>query len=76
MKVRVVHLGNTLMDQQLDDESGQMLQKQLEERGVEFLMGASTKEIIEYCKAKLTGRILTKDLRAAYIKDGEIKAPK
>jgi len=46
MKVRVVHLGDTLMNQQLDSESGKMLQKELEVRGVEFLMGASTKEII------------------------------
>jgi len=46
MKVRVVHLGETLMDRQLDEESGTMLREELEASGVEFLMGASTKELI------------------------------
>lgn len=46
MKVRVVHLGDTLMDRQLDEESAGMLRAELEESGVEFLMGASTKELI------------------------------
>jgi nitrite reductase (NADH) large subunit len=46
MKVRVVHLSDTLMNQQLDTDAGKMLQQELEERGVEFLMGASTKELI------------------------------
>ncbi len=46
MKVRVVHISDTLMDQQLDSEAGQLLQKELEQRGVEFLMTASTREIV------------------------------
>ncbi len=46
MKVRVVHRGNTLMDRQLDEESGAMLREELEASGVEFLMDASTKELI------------------------------
>ena len=46
MKVRVVHISDTLMDQQLDSEAGQLLKNELESNGVEFLMEASTKEII------------------------------
>ncbi len=46
MKVRVVHLAETLMERQLDETAGRMLQENLESRGVEFLMGAKTREII------------------------------
>ena len=46
MKVTVVHLVDTLMERQLDSVAGKMLQKSLEQRGIEFLLGASTKEII------------------------------
>jgi nitrite reductase (NADH) large subunit len=46
MKVSVVHLVDTLMERQLDSVAGKMLQKSLEQRGIEFLLGASTKEII------------------------------
>ena len=46
MKVTVVHLTDTLMERQLDPIAGKMLQKSLEQRGIGFLLGASTKEII------------------------------
>jgi nitrite reductase (NADH) large subunit len=46
MKVSVVHLMDTLMERQLDSVAGKMLRKELQERGIEFLMQASTKEII------------------------------
>ncbi len=46
MRVTVVHLVDTLMERQLDSVAGKMLQKSLEERGIEFLTGATTKEII------------------------------
>ncbi|HSW51874.1 MAG TPA: FAD-dependent oxidoreductase, partial [Sulfuricaulis sp.] len=46
MHVTVVHLSKTLMDRQLDEVAGGMLHRSLEERGVEFLLGAETKEII------------------------------
>jgi nitrite reductase (NADH) large subunit len=46
MLVTVVHLSKTLMDRQLDEVAGGMLHHSLEERGVEFLLGAETKEII------------------------------
>jgi nitrite reductase (NADH) large subunit len=46
MHVTVVHLSRTLMDRQLDEIAGGMLHRSLEERGVEFLLGAETAEII------------------------------
>jgi nitrite reductase (NADH) large subunit len=46
MHVTVVHLSRTLMDRQLDEVAGGMLHRSLEERGVEFLLGAETREII------------------------------
>lgn len=46
MKVSVIHLMDTLMERQLDSVAGKMLKKELQERGIEFLMQASTKEII------------------------------
>ena len=46
MKVTVIHLMDTLMERQLDSAAGKMLKKSLEERGLEFLLAASTKEII------------------------------
>lgn len=46
MHVTVVHLSNTLMNQQLDDAAAQLLQASLEERGMQFLMEHSTAEIL------------------------------
>lgn len=46
MKVTVVHLVESLMNQQLDSVAAKMLMKSLIERGLEFIMGASTEEII------------------------------
>jgi len=46
MRVRVAHRGTTLLDRQLDRSAAALLQESLEARGVEFLMGASTREII------------------------------
>ncbi len=46
MHVTVVHLSQTLMERQLDETAGGMLRRSLEERGVEFLLEAETKEII------------------------------
>jgi nitrite reductase (NADH) large subunit len=34
------------MERQLDDVAGKMLQKSLEERGMQFLMGAQTQELV------------------------------
>ncbi|HHH47450.1 MAG TPA: NAD(P)/FAD-dependent oxidoreductase [Gammaproteobacteria bacterium] len=46
MHVSVVHLMDTLMERQLDPVSGGMLKQSLEERGLNFLMGASTEAIL------------------------------
>ena len=46
MNVTVVHLMDWLMERQLDRTSGQMLQKSLEARGLEFRLGAQTSEIV------------------------------
>ena len=45
MQVKVVHIVDTLMERQLDDPAAKMLKESLEERGMEFLMGAQTESI-------------------------------
>lgn len=46
MHVTVVHLMDTLMERQLDVEAGRMLQRALEERGLNFLTNVQTKSIV------------------------------
>ncbi len=46
MKVSVVHVGPWLMERQLDEVAGKLLQASLEERGMTFLMGAQTQELV------------------------------
>ncbi len=46
MDVSVVHVMPTLMERQLDSVAGKLLQKSLEDRGLKFLMGAQTQELI------------------------------
>jgi nitrite reductase (NADH) large subunit len=46
MTVSVVHVQHTLMERQLDEVAGKLLQKSLEERGLQFLMGAQTQELV------------------------------
>ncbi|MCX7255354.1 MAG: nitrite reductase large subunit NirB [Polaromonas sp.] len=46
MTVTVVHVQPTLMERQLDSVAGKLLQKSLEERGLKFLMGAQTQELV------------------------------
>jgi len=45
MNVKVVHIMDILMERQLDAPAAKMLSKSLEERGMEFLMGAQTESI-------------------------------
>lgn len=45
LDVKVVHNTNYLMQRQLDLKSSQMLQCQLEQQGIEFLLGKVTEEI-------------------------------
>ncbi|MBH2018386.1 MAG: NAD(P)/FAD-dependent oxidoreductase [Burkholderiales bacterium] len=46
MEVTVVHVGSWLMERQLDDVAGRLLQKSLAERGMKFLLGANTQELV------------------------------
>ncbi|CAN5519101.1 nitrite reductase large subunit NirB [soil metagenome] len=46
MEVTVVHVGGWLMERQLDDVAGRLLQKSLAERGMKFMLGANTQELI------------------------------
>jgi nitrite reductase (NADH) large subunit len=46
MNVTVVHLPGWLMERQLDPVAGKMLQKSLEDRGLNFLLEKNTKELI------------------------------
>ncbi|MBS0444256.1 MAG: NAD(P)/FAD-dependent oxidoreductase [Proteobacteria bacterium] len=46
MQVTVVHIAPWLMERQLDDVAGQLLQKSLEARGLRFMIGAQTRSLI------------------------------
>src|SRR5574337_310429 len=46
MDVSVVHVMPWLMERQLDDAAGRLLQKSLAQRGLKFLIGAKTKELV------------------------------
>ncbi|MEO6408128.1 MAG: FAD-dependent oxidoreductase, partial [Burkholderiaceae bacterium] len=46
MQVAVVHIMPWLMERQLDDVAGKLLQKSLEERGLRFLIGAQTEALV------------------------------
>ncbi|MDO8377133.1 MAG: FAD-dependent oxidoreductase, partial [Aquabacterium sp.] len=61
MQVSVVHVMGTLMERQLDDTAGQMLQQSLAERGLHFEMGAHTAALL----GNEAGRV-----RAVQFKDG------
>jgi len=47
MKVTVVHVMPWLMERQLDDVAGKLLQGSLEERGLNFMIGAQTQELVD-----------------------------
>ncbi len=61
MQVTVVHASEWLMERQLDRVAGQMLEKALQERGMQFLMQAQTQELL----GNDAGRV-----RAIRFKDG------
>ncbi len=46
MTVSVVHVAPWLMERQLDDVAGKLLQQSLEQRGMKFLIGAQTQELV------------------------------
>ena len=47
MDVTVVHLGPWLLERQLDEVAGQMLQKSLEDKGLKFLLSTQTEALIQ-----------------------------
>ena len=47
MDVTVVHIGPWLMERQLDEVAGRMLQTALEERGLKFLLNAQTDALLD-----------------------------
>ncbi len=61
MDVTVVHIMPWLMERQLDDVAGKLLQKSLEDRGLKFLLGAQTQALL----GNDAGRV-----RAVQFKDG------
>jgi nitrite reductase (NADH) large subunit len=61
MDVTVIHVMPWLMERQLDDVAGGLLRKSLEDRGLSFMMGAQTQELI----ADKDGRVM-----ALKFKDG------
>ena len=46
MQVTVVHIMPWLMERQLDDAAGKLLQKSLEGRGLKFMIGAQTQALV------------------------------
>src|SRR5574343_402291 len=47
MDVTVVHIGPWLLERQLDDVAGKMLQKSLEDKGLKFLLETQTEALIQ-----------------------------
>ncbi len=65
MSVTVVHVNHWLMERQLDDVAGGLLRKSLEERGISFLLGAHTQELVGDTDGGKGGRV-----KAVKFKDG------
>lgn len=57
MSVTVVHIAPWLMDRQLDQTAGKMLQKSLEARGLKFRIGAHTQALIGDAEGGNAGRV-------------------
>ncbi|MCV4785415.1 NAD-binding protein, partial [Escherichia coli] len=58
MQVTVVHIAPWLMERQLDEVAGKMLQKSLEDRGLRFLIGAHTTALIGDRDGGRSGRVM------------------
>ncbi len=63
MDVTVVHIGDWLLERQLDRTAGKLLQKSLEDRGLKFLLPKHTAELLDNGE----GRVC-----AVKFKDGEV----
>ncbi|WP_026608029.1 nitrite reductase large subunit NirB [Methylocapsa acidiphila] len=66
MSVAVVHLMPTLMERQLDAAAGQLLQRDLDRRGISFFTDGQTEEIMGVARAEgvqlADGRVIPADL--------------
>ena len=65
MDVTVVHVGDWLLERQLDDAAAGLLQDALEQRGLRFLLKAQTQELLGDADEGRGGRV-----RAVRFKDG------
>jgi len=65
MEVTVIHIGPWLLERQLDEVAGRLLQKALEDRGLHFALGAHTDALIGDADDGRSGRV-----RALRLKDG------
>jgi nitrite reductase (NADH) large subunit len=65
MQVTVVHIMPWLMERQLDDTAGKLLQKSLESRGLKFMIGTQTQQLIGDKEGGKSGRVM-----AVQFKDG------
>ncbi|MDQ5896476.1 MAG: nitrite reductase large subunit [Pseudomonadota bacterium] len=65
MEVTVIHIGPWLLERQLDETAGRLLQKALEDRGLSFALGAHTDALIGDADDGCSGRV-----RALRLKDG------
>ncbi|MDB5943403.1 MAG: assimilatory nitrite reductase large subunit precursor [Ramlibacter sp.] len=75
MEVTVVHVMPWLMERQLDDVAGKLLQKSLEDRGLKFLLGAQTQELVGSDAGRGNGENTPGRVRAIRFKDGsEVEA--
>ncbi|WP_367846793.1 nitrite reductase large subunit NirB [Rhodoferax sp. WC2427] len=54
MTVTVVHVNEWLMERQLDKVAGKLLQKSLEDRGLQFRLGAQTQELVGGADGRVT----------------------
>ncbi|WP_408596360.1 FAD-dependent oxidoreductase, partial [Limnohabitans sp.] len=60
MSVTVVHVAEWLMERQLDRMAGGMLQRSLQERGMQFRLGAQTQELLGDASGRVSA-VLFKD---------------
>lgn len=63
MDVTVVHIGDWLLERQLDRTAGELLQKSLEDRGLNFLLPKQTAELLDNGERRVC---------AVKFKDGEV----
>lgn len=70
MQVTVVHLMPWLMERQLDEVAGQLLQQSLAQRGIRFEMGVQTEALIRGAAGRSPGNDTRPRVGAVRFKDG------